>query len=197
MQPEHEMDPKNLTALGKNLLNLIEFDENEVLVDEIRKHWFGLFVIYFFGITASFVTILIFAILPGTFKSEELQIDLTAYAPLLAVVGLLFVTMLVISTFIASYLYKNDVIIVTNEKIAQVLYKTIFNRKISQLSIGDVQDVSVAQVGIFPRIFKYGTIVIETAGEQENYKFTYVPDPYRRAKHIVGSHEKNLVRYGN
>ncbi len=197
MQPEHEMDPKDLTALGKNLLNLIEFDENEVLVDEIRKHWFGLFAIYAFGILASLIVVIIFAILPGTFKSEELQIDLSAYAPLLAVVGILFVSMLVISTFIGSYLYKNDVIIVTNEKIAQVLYRTIFNRKISQLSIGDVQDVSVAQVGIFPRIFNYGTITIETAGEQENYKFTYVPDPYKRAKNIVGSHEKNLVKYGN
>lgn len=191
------MQPSQLSPVGKNLLNLIEFDKDEFLIDEIRKHGFGLFIIYATGGFVSLVILIVFALLPTFLKNDELQIDLTAYAPVLAFVGLLLVTLSVVSTFIGSYLYKNDVIIVTNEKISQVLYKTIFNRKISQLSIGDVQDVTVYQEGVFPRIFKYGTIVIETAGEQANYKFTYVPDPYRRAKNIVGSHEKNLTQFGN
>jgi len=74
-----------------------------------------------------------------------------------------------------------------------MLYKTIFDRKISQLGIGDVQDVTVTQKGIFARIFNYGTLVIETAGEQVNYIFTYTPRPYETAKQIVGSHE-NIVK---
>ncbi|MCA9344118.1 PH domain-containing protein, partial [Candidatus Saccharibacteria bacterium] len=72
-----------------------------------------------------------------------------------------------------------------------------FNRKISQLSIGDVQDVTVTQKGVLAHLFNYGTLVIETAGEQQNYLFTYIPDPYKHSKLIVGAHEKNLVQYGN
>jgi hypothetical protein len=197
MEKDKGMSPDKLSPLGKNLLNLIEFDPDEILVDEIRKHWFGLYLIYLTGGFVTFVIFFVFGLLPSFLKNDELQIDLSSYAPVLLFVGLILVSLSVVATFIGAYLYKNDVILVTNEKIAQVLYKTIFNRKISQLSIGDVQDVTVSQVGIFPRIFKYGTIVIETAGEQENYKFTYVPDPYRRSKNIVGSHEKNLQKFGN
>ena len=191
------MQPNQLSPVGKNLLNLIEFDKDEILVDEIRKHPFGLFIIYATGFTLATVIFIAFAILPSFLKNSALDIDLSNYAYIFAFLGLLLVLLTAVSTLIGSYLYKNDVIIVTNEKIAQVLYKTIFNRKISQLSIGDVQDVTVYQEGVFPRIFKYGTVVIETAGEQANYKFTYVPDPYQRAKNIVGSHEKNLTQFGN
>lgn len=197
MNPENKIQPDHLSPVGKNLLNLIEFDDNEVLIDEIRKDWFGLFIIYLTGGAITLIILLIFIFAPSLLKSDLLQIDLSEHAAIIMFVGLIIVTLTVIATFIGSYIYKNDVIIVTSEKIAQVLYITIFNRKISQLSIGDVQDVTVTQNGILPRIFRYGTIVIETAGEQSNYKFTYVPDPYKRAKSIVGSHERNLELFGN
>jgi uncharacterized membrane protein YdbT with pleckstrin-like domain len=197
MEQNNSMDPNQLSPVGKNLLNLIEFDKDEILVDEIRKHHFGLFIIYFTGFSIATIIFIFFAVMPSFLNSDALDINLSSYSYVFAFLGLLLVLLSAVATFIGSYLYKNDVIIVTNEKIAQVLYKTIFNRKISQLSIGDVQDVTVYQEGVFPRIFKYGTIVIETAGEQANYKFTYVPDPYRRAKNIVGSHEKNLTQFGN
>ena len=87
--------------------------------------------------------------------------------------------------------------IVTSEKLAQLLNPSLFNRKISQLSIGDVQDVSVHQNGIFPHIFDYGTVVIETAGEQQNYTFTFAPEPYKCAQAMVNAHEENLKLYGN
>lgn len=98
---------------------------------------------------------------------------------------------------IQAILYSNNVIFVTSEKIAQILYINLFNKKISQLSIGDVQDVTVTQKGILAHIFNYGTLVIETAGEQQNYNFTYIPEPYKNSKLIVGAHERNLVQFGN
>ncbi len=197
MKPDESIQPEQLSAVGKNLLKLIEFDEDEVLVEEIRKHWFGLFIIYFTGGFVTLVVLLLFMLGPLFLKSEQLQIDLTTYTSIFMFAGLIIVLLAVIATFIGSYLYKNDVILITSEKIAQVLYITIFHRKISQLSIGDIQDVTVTQNGILPRIFKYGTIVVETTGEQDNYHFNYVPDPYKRAKNIVGSHEQNLIKYGN
>jgi hypothetical protein len=120
-----------------------------------------------------------------------------AIQPYMTLLGLILVIGCLIGTGIGAYLYISNVILVTSEKLAQVLYKSIFNRKISQLSIGDVQDVTVNQVGLTARLFNYGTIIIETAGEQDNYDFTYVPDPYKKSKLIVGSHEVNLTKYGN
>ncbi len=193
------MQPEQLSRIGKTLFDMIEFDQDEQLVDEIHKHPFGLFIIYLTGFSIGFIAFLVLILLPAMFggDSSSLGFDLTKAQPIMTVLAFFFFIATFIGTFIGAYLYKNDVILVTSEKLAQILYKTIFNRKISQLSIGDVQDVTVNQVGIFPRIFNYGTIVIETAGEQNNYQFTYVPNPYKRAKNIVGSQEVNLRKFGN
>lgn len=193
------MDPNNLSHIGKNLFRMIEFDAQERLIWEVRKHPIGLFFIY---ATGGFIALLMFLIFIGGASvidtdALDLGVDISAYRSISILIGLLIGTFSLVVAGIAGYLYKNNVMLVTSDKIAQVLYRTIFDRKISQLSIGDVQDVTVTQRGVLARMFNYGTIVIETAGEQQNYTFTFVPDPYMCGKAIVGAHEENLKQYGN
>lgn len=194
------MNPDNLSSNAKRVFKLIEFDENEELICEIRKHPFGLFIIYFIGsfvaLTLLAITIVLSVLSQGDPLETGTQISGSAQSVIVLVGGTLLLVTLVM-TAIAAYLYRSDVVLVTSEKISQFLHKTIFDRKISQLSIGDVQDVTVTQNGLFARIFNFGTLVIETAGEQQNYTFPYTPDPYERSKDIVGAHERNLVQYGN
>lgn len=189
---------ERLSHNGKKFFKFIEFDANEQLVTEIRKHPFGLFLVLLVG---GFVTLTILgvAVLTGLvdLNSAVGQGDPNALKGVIVLLCLLLAVGAVIGTAIAVFLYVNNVIFVTSEKIAQVLYISLFNRKISQLSIGDVQDVTVTQKGIFAHIFNYGTLVVETAGEQQNYTFTFVPDPYQNSKLIVGAHETNLKAYGN
>ena len=193
------MNPQDLSHIGKNLFKLIEFDADEKLIWEVRKHPVGLLMIY---LTGGAIAALMFAIfVGGGLLISEDQLGLTGdtgtYRAIFIFVGLILTVLTVIVAAIAGYLYKNNVMLVTSDKIAQVLYRTLFDRKISQLSIGDVQDVTVTQKGVLARMFNYGTIVIETAGEQQNYTFTFVPDPYMCGKAIVGAHEENLKQYGN
>jgi len=189
---------EQLSPQGRKHFSMIEFDEEEVMVTEIRKDPFGLFLIIFTGLI-----VLILSLVAVSFLST---VDFSSFAPgantdgikkVLSLIGILFAMAAVVGTYIGAFLYKNNVIYVTSEKIAQVLYTSIFSRKLSQLSIGDVQDVTVSQKGILPHIFDYGTLVIETAGEQQNYTFSYVPDPYKVSQAIVGAHERNLTLYGN
>ena len=105
--------------------------------------------------------------------------------------------LVLVGGYIAAWVYMRSSIILTSEKIVQLIQRNIFDRKVSQLSIGDVQDVTVIQKGILSRIFKYGTLIVETAGEQANYTFNYVPFPYECSKEIVGAHERSLQLYGN
>lgn len=196
MTPHRREAQGRLSALGKRFFSMIEFDDNEQLVVEIRKHAFGLFLVE----TGGFIVALLLTIVPIAIglNLEAFALDPSATVRVMLVFGGLVLGFLALAaTFIAAHLYRNNVIFVTTEKIAQVLYISLFSRKVSQLSIGDVQDVTVKQNGIFPRIFKYGTLVIETAGEQQNYTFTYVPNPYENGRAIVGSHEENLHKYGN
>lgn len=188
---------KKLSKEGRRYFEFIEFDEAEQLITEIRKDPVGLFIVLLVG---SFVTIalLTISVIVSSIDFGGIFGGSTGLIKALTVVVSIFATFgSAIMTLIAAFLYVSNVIFVTSEKIAQVLYLSLFNRKISQLSIGDVQDVTVTQKGILAHIFKYGTLVIETAGEQSNYTFTYVPEPYQVSKLIVGAHEENLKLHGN
>lgn len=189
---------ERLSHEGKKYFKYIEFDAKEQLVMEIRKHPFGLFLVLFSG---AFVILALFAAMVALgaldFAGEIGIQQINSYKPVIALLMFLVILGTAVMTFIGAFLYVSNVIYVTSEKIAQVLYLSLFNRKISQLSIGDVQDVTVTQKGIFAHFFKYGTLVIETAGEQQNYTFSFVPDPYGAARQIVGSHERNLELHGN
>lgn len=186
-----------LSNEGRKFFNLIEFDSTEELVTEIRKHPIGLMFIFVSGGLVSLV-LLFLAGLSASINMESLVGDASSSVRL--ILGLMFFLLFigtVVATLISAWLYKSNVIFLTSEKIAQVLYVSLFNRKVSQLSIGDVQDVTVGQKGILAHMFNYGTLVIETAGEQSNYSFNYVPDPYVVSKQIVGAHEENLAKFGN
>lgn len=193
------MEHQNLSSVGKKLFSLIEFDDDEQLVYEIRKHPIGLILIYFTGF---FIALTLIAAFFGTtffLDNDPLGTGVNS-EPLrspLIILGTILILLTLLMTFIGAYIYQSNVVLVTSEKLTQVVYRTIFDRKISQLSIGDVQDTTVDQKGILSRIFNYGTLIVETAGEQQNYTFTYVPRPYEASKAVVHAHEENLKEYGN
>ena len=188
---------KRLSPLGRKFFDMLEYDENEELIMDVRKHPFGLFVIEVTGFFITLIVAIVPIVLAYNIDTVTAGEGSAGVKTLLILFGLFMSLLALAGTFIAAVLYKNNVIYITNEKLAQIRYLSLFNRKISQLSIGDVQDVSVQQNGVFAHWFNYGTLVIETSGEQQNYTFTYVPVPYQVSRAIVGAHEENLKLYGN
>ncbi len=193
-----ELAQERLSREGRKYFKYIEFDANEQLITEIRKHPIGLVFIFLIGIFVT-LSLLIISIATSIFDFDGAlgTGGVNGFRPVVVLIAFALIVGAIVMTFIASFLYTHNVIYVTNEKLAQVLYISLFNRKISQLSIGDVQDVTVTQKGILAHVFNYGTLVVETAGEQQNYTFSFVPDPYQNSKLIVGAHERNLELHGN
>jgi hypothetical protein len=187
-----------LSAIGQRYFRLIEFDAKERLELEIRKHPIGLFLVFATGVFVILAIMIVTGALSFLARDGNLRATVSGdYAPAIVLVGFILSLLAGGIMAIGAFLYRSNVVFVTNQKIAQVLYITIFNRKISQLNIGDIQDVTVTQKGFLAHVFNYGTLVIETAGEQQNYTFTFVPDPYIAAKTIIGLHEKNIAQFGN
>jgi hypothetical protein len=192
------MDTSKLSRRAQSFFRLIEFDPDEKIICEVRKHPLGLAIIYLTGIFVASAVFLLLVLGSLFVRNDPLDVGTsTAMQAAVVVAGGLLTIIIVLATAVGAYLYKSNVVIVTSEKIAQLLYRTIFDRKISQLSLGDVQDVTVNQKGVFARMFNYGTLTIETSGEQANFIFTFTPDPYERAKDIVGAHERNVAQFGN
>lgn len=190
------MHREELSTIGREAFDKIEFDSDERLLYEVRKHPFGLFLIYLFG---TFITISLLSVALGTasYTSTGPGLGVEGLQPAVVAVCMLLALLSLVMTAIAAWLFKSNVLLVSSDKVSQLLRPTLFHQKISQLSIGDVQDVTVHQKGIFPHLLNYGTIIIETAGEQQNYTFTFTPDPYTAAKALVSAHEENLKLHGN
>lgn len=193
--------PEQLSPVGKKFFNRVEFDTNEVLIREVRKDPFGLFLIYLGGVVSTLAVFGLMVLGPTRYDmssfSDILGLSEGSLAAIVVTLGLFMTIFAIVLTAVAAFLYVNNVILVTSEKVCQQLYLSLFNKKISQLSIADVQDVTVKQQGIWAHIFNYGTLTVETAGEQSNYTFTFVPEPYNVSKDLVGSHEADVALHGN
>lgn len=189
-----------LSPMGKRLFKFIEFDKDEQLLLEVKKHPVGLLWISILGLGISLIVMIVSAVFASAVGSGLLDgggVTASNLRTIILLVGLVVSLLGILFTFILASLYVRDVIFITDQKIAEVVYVSLFNRRTIQLNIGKVEDVAVTQVGIFPRIFKYGSLLIETAGETKNPEFPYVPEPYMVSQVIIQAHEDYVRKYGN
>ncbi len=194
-----EQTAQKLSPMGRLLFKYIEFDDDEILLAEVRKHLVGLI---FISITGIFIaSILMLALLALALSADTLGLEFGEISGGVKgglIVGGTILSLLTLAvTAITIFIYNRNVVYITNEKVAQVMYLSIFNRKVTQLGINNVQDVTITQRGVLPRVFNYGTMLIETAGEVPNCAFTFVPRPYDNAHIIIEAHEAYIQKYGN
>ena len=160
-----------------------DINDHETLIADVRRHPIGLFIIYLevvFAIGLSFL--IIFAFLPSLV--ETLGADGGA-ANALALLLAMIVSLLALGfLFLAHKIYHANQLIITNENVTQVKQVGLFHRKVSEVSMENVEDVTAHQRGILSTFFNYGRVHIETAGEQDNYNFTLCPRPNAYAKAI-------------
>ena len=162
-------------------------DADEVKLCEVEKHGFGIFALYFQVILGMIVA----AVLPF-FLLPALMTDLESALLLASVFAAFVVLFSIIVIGVATFIYKQSRLIVTDRNITQVLQSGLFSRKTSQLNLYSVEDVTAVEDGFISTMFGFGTLTIETAGEQANFKFTYCPRPGYYAKIILDGREKLL-----
>lgn len=92
--------------------------------------------------------------------------------------------------------YYLDIIIVTPEHLANIQQIGLFNRKVSEQSLLRVQDVTSRINGFFQTYFHFGTVVVETAGDEPNFLMKNVPNPNSVANIVLNLHEELVERGG-
>lgn len=168
---------------------------SETMVADVRRHGFGLFLIYLqITVALGLSLVLIFAFLPSV--SDSINVSESAVNSLAAFFGLITVFFGIVFLILATRIYKGNQLIVSDKNVTQVLQIGLFNRKISELSMANVEDVTAQQSGIFPTLFNYGVLKIETAGEQNNFIFIYCPNPNAYAKAILDARLAFITEHG-
>lgn len=173
--------------------SMSRIDPDEKMLATVYRHPFGIVSLYaqvLFGVVAAGG--LIMFLLP-TFVSRDDQPNLYS---LIAVIGFIILGFLVVVLLIATVIYNQSKLIVTDKTITQILQEGLFNRRISQLSVSNIEDVTANRSGIFQSMLNYGTLFVETAGEQENFHFIYCPNPDHYAKVILEARQAYVEQNG-
>lgn len=164
-------------------------DDDEVLLGTIHKHSFGLLIVYLMAALGMILALgLAFTLLPKALPAE------TAYSVAVgfSALAILFGFVVIIASTI---IYHQSSIVITDKNITQILQNGLFGRKVSQLTMANVEDVSAAQHGLFATMLDFGVLQVETAGEQENFVFDYCPRPGYYAKIILEAREKFMMTH--
>ncbi len=78
-----------------------------------------------------------------------------------------------------------NIYILTNKQVVDIDFFGLFHRKVSQTTLGNIQDVTYSKAGIFQNFFDYGNLFIQTAGTAMHFEFHGVPDPEGAQKQVL------------
>jgi len=165
-------------------------DEGEIVIF-VRRHWASFLGQFLLSsvilIIPTIILVLIYFLARNIFQGLALNF-LVLFFSIYYLIAITF-------AFISWLSFYYDIYIVTRSEIIDIVQEGFFGRKISQLSLLRVQDVSSTIKGIFPTLFAYGDVLVETAGEQtQNFLLRAIPNPQEICSKIMELHDKIVER---
>jgi hypothetical protein len=172
---------------------MVVLQPGEQIVAEIKRHPIGIVSLYaaaLIGITTA--AILVFVLLPNFLSQFSADNSTILYGGLGIVVVLILLVL-----GVATSVYWQNQWVVTTDSITQITQGSLFDRQVAQLSMDNLEDVTVNQDGIMMHLFNYGILKVETAGERSKFVFAYCPHPTDYARRILEVHEQFLEERRN
>jgi len=188
------MNPnEDTSSQEKNLHPMVVMQPGERVICELKRHPIGILTMYFGAfIAVAVLAALLYVMMPSirdTYGDEA--------TTMVALGGGILLVGLILMLFISTIIYWQNQWVVTTDSITQITQNGLFGRHVSQLSMENLEDVTVNQDGILPHMFNYGTLKVESAGERSKFQFPYCPNPNQCAREILDTHEKFLEERRN
>src|SRR3990167_1650943 len=162
---------RSIFSIFKESTNSFEGeDDGEKVILLLRRHPFFIIVKMFFYIILFLAPLFLGFLFYPAFTLNNLL------TPFFFAVSLwyLFVWS---SVFYSLTMYTLDVWIVTNHRIVDSTQNGFFNRTVSELHLARIQDISVQTKGVIQTFFKFGDLQVQTAGTEERFNFSQIPNP--------------------
>ncbi len=154
----------------------IDLSNNEELVVEVERSFFGVVGIYFLSISITVICLAAayFVQRPDVISANGLSVQSSTYISLMAaMLGLLSL----IFGYMAATVYWENRMFITNEAVHQVIRRGLFDRSDQRISLTRVESARASHKTMTQRLFGYGTLVFATEGEDVDYSLTYVKNP--------------------
>ena len=188
------MNPnEDTSSQEKNLHPMVVMQPGERVICELKRHPIGILTMYFGAfIAVAVLAALLYVMMPSIRDTYGDQAT-----TMVALGGGILLIGLILMLFISTIIYWQNQWVVTTDSITQITQNGLFGRHVSQLSMENLEDVTVNQDGILPHMFNYGTLKVESAGERSKFQFPYCPNPNQCAREILDTHEKFLEERRN
>lgn len=149
-------------------MKTFELGQNEHIVAIFRKHPF-----YMWMSGLKYVVLAILPALIGTWISSFLG-NFETYSLALYLV---FLIILWVTFFIEWTDFMLDTWILTNDRMIDVEQIALFSRRMSTLSLDRIQDITIQELGLFDTFLGIGTVFIQTAGAEKEFKIWGMRNP--------------------
>ncbi len=165
--PGHTHNPLSPFCYYPDHVKFASADKEEKVILLLRKHpitnvkW----------VISLVLALLVPAFFPLFLPENSLPFE---YILVISLVWYLMLTAFAIERFLSWFFHVN---IVTDERVFDVDFHTIFSREISDANLDQIQDVTVEVGGALRTLFHYGNVVIQTAAEIPMISFDDVPNP--------------------
>ncbi|HBP50730.1 MAG: putative membrane protein [Candidatus Shapirobacteria bacterium GW2011_GWE1_38_10] len=164
-------------SLSSLLVNPHVFDFEERAAEEkiilvARPHWFT---------NVSWIIISILLVLAPS---------LLGFIPIIDDIPARFKTIGVLVWYLITFAYafENflswyfDVYIITDERVIDISFNNLLDKKFSEAKLSMIQDVTSRVSGLGQTMFNYGTVYIQTAAEVAEIQFEMIPNPEKIIK---------------
>lgn len=158
--------------INPHVFDFEERADNEEIILVARPHWFTNI--------SWIVTTILLILAPSLLKFVPIVNDIASKFQTMGIfVWYLITFAFAFEKFLSWYF---DVFIITNERVIDIDFNNLLDKKFSEAKISMIQDITSRVSGVSQTMFNYGNVLIQTAAEISEIQFESVPNPEKIIK---------------
>jgi uncharacterized membrane protein YdbT with pleckstrin-like domain len=162
--------PKHFTFFNTTNYTFEGKKEGEEVILYLHRHWWTLANRILALVTAAFLPFVAVVAFGQILIAENLM-------SIFAFLWAGYYLMLWFFFFYSLTIYNLNSWIVTNMRIIDQHQRGFFNQEVAELSLVNIQDVSFKMEGMVATMMNYGRIEVQTAGNDQKFIFSDIPNP--------------------
>ncbi len=153
------------------MLKLQNMREWEVVEKVVRRHWMAFVATALYCFMTVIIIISVYVVF---WFNAWVNLGVTMFSMIMMLI-----------TYISWLNSELDLYVITNKRIIWVDQISFLDRKMSECSLKDVQEVNSSTKWLFANLLNYGSVTIQTAWTVSNFHMSIVPDPLLTARQIL------------
>lgn len=172
----------------------IDLTDTEYVIMVVKRHQIGILAPLFGGLLLICLVIAGIIVYPSIIN-ETMTTDAPSTG-VVALIGILLSAIIASFTYLSYWLYRANQLALTNESLVRTVQTSLFAKKVRTVSLGDVGGVSYKQTGILQTMLGYGTVHVNTRGNDVIYQMSYAIKPRVQVTTIEKAVEEFKERFG-